>query len=308
VARFGVSFAVICGMLRIITLLIASIFVFSCNEVDQYLGNNDKNKEVTYSFACLDSALGGRPINRRISQAGDLLRDLAVSDKEITDSVQSAYGKMFHDEMVKQGGFKLINDKALNQKLNTVLNQLLAKREKPSQIRYSVYALEDTTVNAFTFGGRIYITRAMLQKTQGKDALLYAIMGHEIGHSEVGHIKSTIKELVLANNIFGERAGGTVFELKKLLTASFNQKNELEADYYGINLTNELGYDVCTAVAFWKEMASQENPYSQVEDFFRTHPFSNLRSECLSSHIRNNFGKNCGVVSEADAHPELVKK
>jgi predicted Zn-dependent protease len=168
--------------------------------------------------------------------------------------------------------------------------------------------LEDTTINAFTFGGRIYITRAMLQKCQGKDALLYAIVGHEIGHSEVGHIKATIKELVLANNIFGESAGGTVFELKKLLTASFNQKNELEADYYGINLTNELGYDVCTAVAFWREMASQENPYNQVEDFFRTHPFSNLRSECLSNHIRSNFGKNCGVVSEADSHPQIVKR
>jgi predicted Zn-dependent protease len=295
-------------MLRILTLLVGCLFIFSCNEVDQYLGKNEKPKEVTYSYNCLDSALGGRPMNRRISQAGDLLRDLAVSDKEITDSVQTAYGKIFHEEMVQQGGFKLVNDKTLSQKLSNVLNELLAKRQKPSSISYLIYVLEDTTINAFTFGGRIYITRAMLQKCQGKDALLYAIVGHEIGHSEVGHIKATIKELVLANNIFGESAGGTVFELKKLLTASFNQKNELEADYYGINLTNELGYDVCTAVAFWREMASQENPYNQVEDFFRTHPFSNLRSECLSNHIRSNFGKNCGVVSEADSHPQIVKR
>jgi predicted Zn-dependent protease len=285
----------------------ASLCIISCNEVDKYLGKNEERKEVTYSFSCLDSALGGSTVNRRIGQAGDLLRDFAVSDKEITDSVQTQYGQLFHEQMVKEGGFKLMNDKALSQKLNTVMNQLLAKRDKPSKIRYSIYALEDTTVNAFTFGGRIYITRAMLQKCQGKDGLLYAIVGHEIGHSEVGHIKATIKELVLANNIFGERAGGTVFELKKMFTASFNQKNELEADYYGINLTNDLGYDVCTAVAFWKEMASKENAYNKVEDFFRTHPFSDLRSECLSNHIRTNFNKNCGVVSEADAHPELVK-
>jgi predicted Zn-dependent protease len=295
-------------MYRILTLLIIVFAAVSCNEVDQYLGKNERPKEITYSYSCLDSAISGRPMNRRITQASDLLRDLAVSDKEITDSVQTAYGKMFHEDMVQQGGFKLINDKALSQTLNTVLKDLLAKRQKPSAIHYMIYALDDTTINAFTFGGRIYITKAMLQKCQGKDALLYAIIGHEIGHSEVGHIKATIKELVLANNIFGESAGSTVFELKKMLTASFNQKNELEADYYGINLTNELGYDVCTAVAFWKEMASQENRYSQVEDFFRTHPFSNLRSECLSNHIRANFGKNCGVVSEADSHPQLVKR
>jgi predicted Zn-dependent protease len=218
------------------------------------------------------------------------------------------YGKMFHNEMLQSGEFKLINDKAIDQKLNTVLNQLLAKRQKPSSIHYTIYTLNDTAINAFTFGGRIYITKAMLQKCQGRDALLYAIIGHEIGHSEVGHIKATIKELVLANDIFGERAGSTVFELKKMLTASFNQKNELEADYYGINLTNELGLDVCTAVAFWKEMASQENAYSQVEDFFRTHPFSNLRAECLSNHIRTNFGKNCGVINESDTHPQLVQR
>ncbi|WP_158512931.1 M48 family metallopeptidase [Flavisolibacter tropicus] len=282
--------------------------VYSCNDVDRYLGKNEPPKEITYSYSCLDSAIGGRAMNKRITKASDILRDLAVPDKEITDSVQTAYGKLFHEDMLQQGGFKLVNDKSINQKLNTVLNNLLAKRQKPSSIKYMIYELDDTTINAFTFGGRIYITKAMLQKCQGKDALLYAIVGHEIGHSEVGHIKATIKELVLANDIFGPGAGGTVFELKKLLTASFNQKNELEADYYGINLTNELGYDVCTAVAFWKEMASQENPYSQVEDFFRTHPFSNLRSECLSNHIRTNFGKNCGVVSAADSHPEIVKR
>ncbi len=97
------------------------------------------------------------------------------------------------------------------------------------------------------------------------------------------------------------------FEIKKLLTASFNQKNELEADYYGINLTNELGYDVCSAVTFWKEMASNENNYSDLEDFFRTHPFSNLRAQCLTDHIRTNFGKDCGELNKAASLPQVIE-
>lgn len=294
-------------MLRLVTLLLFLISINGCDDVNQFLGKEESKEEVSYSFSCLDSAVSGKPINRRITQASDLLRDLAVSDKEITDSIQTLYGEKFHNEMVQEGGFKLINDKALNVKLNTALSQLLSEREKPSKIHYVVYALDDTAVNAFTFGGRVYITKAMLQKCEGKEALLYAIIGHEIGHSEVGHIKATIKELVLANNIFGETGGSTVFQLKKLLTASFNQRNELEADYYGINLTNELGYDVCSAVSFWKEMASQENRYSQVEDFFRTHPFSSLRAECLSSHIRTNFNKDCGAINKSNALPQVIK-
>ena len=96
-----------------------------------------------------------------------------------------------------------------------------------------------------------------------------------------------------------------MLEIKKLLTASFNQKNELEADYYGINLTNELGYDVCTAVNFWKEMASNENSYNQLEDFFRTHPFSRLRAQCLTDHIRTNFGKECGSIKKENILPQV---
>ncbi|HEY0058086.1 MAG TPA: M48 family metallopeptidase [Flavisolibacter sp.] len=292
-------------MSRTLAFLCSFIAFASCNEIDSVLGREQK-KQVTYSFACLDSAVGGGSVGRRLEQAGDLIRDIAVSEKSITDSVQTAYGEAFHQQMTADGSFKLLNDPALSNKLNGVLNSLLLERTNPSTIRYRVYALADTAVNAFTFGGRIYVTKAMLQKCAGKDALLYAIIGHEIGHSERGHIKATIQELELSNKWFGEGGGATFFGIKKLLTASMNQKNELEADYYGIELTNSLGFDVCTAVAFWKEMASNENRYSQVEDFFRSHPFSNLRSECLSIHLRNNFGKECGVVPESGSLPQVT--
>ena len=291
-------------MLRITGLLFFCALALSCDEVNDALGNEEK-KEVTYSFSCLDSTVSARPISRNIDRASDILRDLAISKKSITDSLQTAYGKEFHEQMVADGSFKLARNAAVQQKLNSVLKDLLAVRKDPSKIEYSIYILQDTIINAFTFGGRIYITQAMLDKCKQSDALLYAIVGHEIGHSEVGHIKTTIQELELSNDIFGDDNGATVFELKKLLTASFNQKNELEADYYGINLTNELGYDVCTAVNFWKEMASKENQYSQLEDFFRTHPFSNLRAQCLSDHILLNFGKQCGTINKAATMPQV---
>lgn len=301
----GGRFAEKINMIRFVFYIFILFPFFSCDQVDRVL-NGQSGKEVSYSYACIDSAVGGKPLSRKLNDAGDLIRDLAVSEKSITDSMQTQYGRAFHDDMISTGNFKLIRDGALSKKLNTVLNDLLRVREKPSGIEYQVYALEDTAVNAFTFGGRIYVTRAMLEKCAGKEGLLYAIIGHEIGHSETGHIKATIQDLQLSDKIFGE-GGSTFFEIKKFLTASFNQRNELEADYYGINLTNALGYDVCTAVAFWKEMASKENTYNEVEDFFRSHPFSDLRSQCLTAHIRTNFDKKCGGASKANALPQVVK-
>ena len=295
-------------MTLFIKLSFFCILFFGCDEVGKFI-NPDKKKEVTYSFACLDSAISGKAVNRRLEKAGDIIRDLAISKKSITDSLQTEYGKQFHQQMTgKEGEFKLVTDAAVQKKLNTALQELLAARQDPSKIEYAIYILKDTAINAFTFGGKIYITEAMLAKCKQSDALLYAIIGHEIGHSEVGHIKTTIQELELSTKIFGEDNGATVFEIKKLLTASFNQKNELEADYYGINLTNELGYDVCTAVSFWKEMASKENNYNRLEDFFRTHPFSDLRAQCLTDHILTNFGKQCGGLNKAASLPQVVEQ
>ena len=291
-------------MLRTSAFFLSLILLLSCNDIDRVIGR-DKPKAVSYSYSCLDSAIGGNNVNKRLDKVGDLIRDIGVSEKSITDEVQTEYGAMFHEQMTKDGTFKLINDGALQRQLSKALNELLAKREAPSKIQYAVYALEDTVVNAFTFGGRIYVTRAMLAKCAGKTDLLYAILGHEIGHSEMGHIKATIQEMVLSNKIFGESGGSTFFQIKRFLTAAANQKNELEADYYGINLTNELGYDVCTAVAFWKEMASNENSYNKVEDFFRTHPFSDLRAQCLTAHIRTNFGKACGGLDKDSTLPQV---
>src|SRR5687768_6249435 len=110
------------------------ILFFGCDEVGQFI-NPDKKKEITYSFACLDSTVSGKPVNRRLEKAGDIIRDLAISKKSITDSLQSAYGKEFHQQMTgKEGQFKLVNDAAVQKKLNTVLQELLAERQDPSKI------------------------------------------------------------------------------------------------------------------------------------------------------------------------------
>lgn len=265
----------------------------SCNLVESKNSGNGSG-HVTYSYACLDSAVGGSATSKAISRTTGLIRDIAVSKKEITDEVQSNWGDEFHKDALQSKTFLLLDDPAINQQLQTILADLLAAREKPSNIRYSIHLIDDKQINAFTFGGYIYLTKAMYDKIKGSPDLLYSIIGHEMGHSEKGHIKQTIQELELSGKLFGD-AGMTYFQLKKLLAGSFNQKNELEADYYGIDLTSSLDKDLCATVAFWKEMAGSENQYSRLEDFFRTHPFSGLRAQCLQDHIKQNFGVGCSI-------------
>jgi beta-barrel assembly-enhancing protease len=272
-------------------LLCGLVSFSACNMVDS--ANTPKGSgKVTYSYTCLDSAVSGSGTNKAISRTTGLIRDLAVSKKEITDDVQSDYGDAFHKDAVESKTFVLLSDPAIQAQLQQVLSDLLSARENPSAIRYSIYLLDDKQVNAFTFGGHVYLTKAMYDKCKGNTDLLYSIIGHEIGHSEKGHIKKTIQEMELSEKIFGQE-GISYFQLKQLLAGSFNQKNELEADYYGIDLANNLNKNLCATVTFWQEMAKGENNYSKLEDFFRTHPFSSLRAQCLQDHIQQNFGSNC---------------
>jgi beta-barrel assembly-enhancing protease len=277
---------------KLLPFILLGIGLWTCNLIE---GKQEepKLKKRTYSYACVDSTVSATPLNKTIRKTSDIIRDLAVDEDEITDQLQNQFGDEFHQDAIESKTFTLSNDQEILSQLTKLMNDLLRVREKPSTIKYAIYLLDDNQVNAFTFGGHIYVTKAMYEKCKGNDALLYSIIGHEIGHSEKGHIKKTIQEILLSEKVFGQENGLTVFQLKKLLTGSFNQRNELEADYYGTDLTFNLNKDVCSAVAFWKEMAKSENQYNKLEDFFRTHPFSALRAQCLKDHIIENFGKSC---------------
>jgi predicted Zn-dependent protease len=262
------------------------------------IDNNQKElpKHMEYSYDCLDSAVGGSETSKAISNATSIIRNLAVKQKEITDSVQNQWGNAFHQDAIETKTFVVINDPAISAQLHRVMDDLLTVRTNPSHIKYSIYLLNDSAINAFTFGGHIYLTKAMYDKCKGNEDLLYSIIGHEIGHSEKGHIKKTIQEMMITDDIFGEDKGASAYQVLKALTGSFNQKNELEADYYGIDLAYQLGKDVCATVNFWNEMSRTENQYSKLEDLFRTHPFSKLRARCLQNHLQTNFHKTCGAA------------
>jgi predicted Zn-dependent protease len=149
----GISFATHHTMLRFFYVFCIALAATACNQVDAIFGSDKKEEKVTYSFACLDSAVSGSNINKRLGKAGDIIRDLAAPESKITDEVQSEYGRMFHQQMQEQPEFKLSTDKKVQQKLDKVLNDLLEARENGSNINYKVHLLEDTTVNAYTFGG-----------------------------------------------------------------------------------------------------------------------------------------------------------
>ena len=157
------------------------------------LSVNGKPKELPqkmdYSFECLDSAVSGSETSKAIRDATSVIRNLAIKQKGITDSIQNEWGIAFHEDAIETKTFVLMNDATIYAQLQEALNDLLAVRKNPSKIDYSIYLLNDSAINAFTFGGHIYLTKGMYDRCKDNTDLLYSIIGHEIGHSEKGHIK-----------------------------------------------------------------------------------------------------------------------
>ena len=285
--------------MKIFLFAILWLPLFSCNIFEDKDASDagvkgkkrDLPKNMHYDYDCLH-AEDSSQFREILSKADKIINAVATFDIEVTDEEQMLYGDSFLVESLKDKNFLIDSTSPILPKLNRILAELVAQRASPSGIKYSIYLLEDTAnVNAYTIGGKIFITQGILNRCKNDDQL-YAIIGHEIGHNEKGHLKNIMKQIKASNKLFGEW-GEPLVAIKRLLTGSFNQKNELEADYYGLDLSWKLGYDVCSIIEFWDVLSQQEQRDDAFFDFFRTHPYSDTRSQCLANHIEKNFSVSC---------------
>lgn len=245
--------------------------------------------DMQYSYDCLlkDSS----DYTDVLQKADDVIGNLFTYNIEVSDEEQMRFGDSILQESITNKEFTIAQQHKDLPKLNAILKKLVDQRHQPSAITYQVFVLRnDTTINAYTVGGKIFITTAMLGAVKNTDQL-YAILGHEIGHNEKGHIKKSLAQIKASKKYFG-KWGPTAVAIKKMLTGSFNQRNELEADYYGLDLTWKAGYDICAIKSFWDLLSKDETDAGWL-DFFRTHPYSNVRSQCLQNHIAQNFKLPC---------------
>jgi predicted Zn-dependent protease len=83
-----------------------------------------------------------------------------------------------------------------------------------------------------------------------------------------------------------------IADVTGLLTMSFNQLNEAEADLYGIDLALATGFNPCHGIEFWDRMSGQEGEASEWKNLLRTHPYSTRRANCYRTHL-----------AEAHIHP-----
>jgi pSer/pThr/pTyr-binding forkhead associated (FHA) protein len=245
---------------------------------------------VTYDFSCLNSD-GDAGSNDAIYSFGEITRDIQSSffeDIDISIEDEQEQGRKLLKALKKE--YRFIETGNNYNNLKSILNNLVSRLAKPKGFNYKIFLLDDSTLNAVTLGGHIFFYKGMFDfcKTNSEIA---AIISHEIAHNELGHSTLAMKKQKAANDwgVLGE----IFLEIESITTLSFNQKQESEADLFGMDLVYPTNFKNCDAITLWNRMSQNESRFDIVENFFRSHPYSKNRSRCIKNHLKSNYNKNC---------------
>lgn len=214
---------------------------------------------------------------------------IEMSGIEVSPAEENEYGDKAYEEMVKSGKYIFVNSGAKLDALTKMMNDLLSTRVEKTGMLYTMHLINDDMVNAFTLGGHVYMTTGIIKYADSESAIA-AIIGHEIGHNEKGHITLLLKKMKLANALF-DGAGNIGVSLQQMFFPFFNQLNEVEVDYFGIDMCYAAGYDPVKGVELWDKMAKDENKGNILESFARSHPYSQDRATCIRQYIQKNYSK-----------------
>lgn len=248
-----------------------------------------KNDPIVYDISCLvDQTEEGK----LIKILGDTKNEvLGVDQVEVTVEEEKEVGLEVKAQIEQEYNYS--QDPIYTERLDRIFSKLISKMDNP-KFDYEYHIVESEDINAFTAGGQVFIFTGIIDFAASDDELA-SILGHEIYHNELGHIGDKLKETKVAQNWFGEGLGDLAYYVTSLVSASFNQENEVYSDLYGLDLAVKAGYDGCAGIGFWERMQAneEESDGSFIERFFRSHPYSQERASCNRKHIDTNYYHQC---------------
>lgn len=179
--------------------------------------------------------------------------------------------------------------------------------EEAQQFQWEVTVIkDDKTMNAFALpGGKIAVYTGIFPVAK-TEAGLAAVLGHEVTHALARHGAERMSQGQLTNaalQVVGAAAG--VSGVNPLLSQGamaalgagaqvgvllpFSRKHESEADYIGILLAADAGYDPRESVHLWERM-EQLSGGGGPSEFLSTHPGHETRIEQLKKWMPEAMG------------------
>jgi predicted Zn-dependent protease len=180
--------------------------------------------------------------------------------------------------------------KTLNQLLDRLETNLPAQQRKNNQ--YQVLYIPEDTVNAIAIpGNRVIIYRGLLKEVSSENELMM-ILGHELGHfANRDHLRGLGNVLVLRMTISYFLGDASMVKsiiattLKAVGNAQYSQKQEKQADKFGLMLLDKTYAQVAGATDFFAKLGKKQKSNL---DFLATHPAPAKRVKEIDKLIKEN--------------------
>jgi len=204
-------------------------------------------------------------------------------------------------------GAPLSSDPDINEMVHRVGRRIADAARKPEYHWEFAVIQDDQTINAFALpGGKVAVYTGLLKYTQN-EAGLATVMGHEVAHALQRHgaermSRGILEQIAQIGTMAGAATGainpGVMQGLQSAygvgVSLPFNRKQESEADYVGLRLMAQAGYDPREAVPFWERMSGCPRQFigklcfrSQaiIPEFLSTHPSDITRINQIEAWI-----------------------
>lgn len=221
-------------------------------------------------------------------------------------SQEMQLGAQAYDQVKSDPKLKQSRDPREIEPVKRVVARIIeaAKRSKyaemAQQFQWEVTVIkDDKTANAFALpGGKMAVYTGIFPVAK-TEAGLAAVMGHEVVHALARHGAERMSQgqltnaaLQVAGAAAGASGGGGVMSQAAMAALGlgaqvgvllpFSRKHESEADYVGILLAADAGYDPRESVALWERMA-QLSGHGGPAEFLSTHPSHGTRIDQLKA-------------------------
>jgi metalloprotease len=172
------------------------------------------------------------------------------------------------------------------------LQRLTARYVQQGDLQFNFKAYLTPEINAFaTADASIRIYSGLMDRMN--DSELLFIIGHEMGHVVKGHSRKKIriayasrairKGAASINNEVGSIARSQIGGFaEKLLNAQYSQKEEKEADDYGLLFLKDTGRDPKAAASALRKLAGSSSSHS----FLSSHPVPEKRAKRLLAQLQ----------------------
>lgn len=222
----------------------------------------------------------------------------------VSEQEEIQMDKMFSPQQLSSD-YGTIQDNDMARYIQSVGNKMVPATHRP-KMPYHFHIVNATYVNAYAFpGGTIACTRGILLNLEN-EAMLAALIGHELGHVNARHTAEILSKSKLTSALVGsvgmivgsynQNYGGIAAQLGMLssgaLLASYSRDNEHQADDLGMKYMVKAGYSPEGMVGLMDMLQNMsKHKMSAAELLFATHPMSDERYKTSVKTARKKYGK-----------------